>query len=84
MKVKIKTGKRYRSSCLVDVQLTTFRGAPCIEIDAPIDLHPIRDSMERPEELAASYREIATALGFDNPSLDERDSRTMWIWKGGD
>jgi len=67
---------------MVEVALTTFRGAPCIEIDAPTDINPVEDW--RSEELRTSYDEIAKAFNFKRYHLDERDSRTMWIWEDSD
>ncbi len=80
MKVKIQTGKSHRPTCIVDVEVTTFRGSPCIEIDSPFDIHP--EEKDRPDILDESYNEIGRSIFEDKVfELDERDSRTMWIWK---
>lgn len=78
MKVKVNTGKKGRPTCIVDLRVTTFRGAPCIEIESPIDIHPVH--ADRPDDLDKSYEDIVTSLGLTKYELDERDSQTMWIW----
>ena len=82
IQVKIKTGRTKYPTCIVAVDHTTWRGAPCIEIISSWDIHP-RGEDDRPDILDESYCKIAETIFGEGVKfeLDERDPREMWIWK---
>ena len=90
--ITIYTGIPRIPICAVKAYKTSWRaGGHCIEISAPIDLHPYYDEDddtnewteddERPAILDEEYERIAKAYGFKYSTFDERDPREMWIWK---
>lgn len=76
MKVRIKTGKKYRPTKYCEIYLS---GNDNIIIITGKDISPRYADLTN--QILNSLKEISLSFNFENFKIDQRDSNTIWLWK---